>query len=49
MQKDTSGFKHHIFSFFHFQNIDLPGLAQFGQQDYHPYVFFKVNLNLLEK
>ena len=35
----------------HFQNIDLPErLAQFGQQDYHPYVFFKVKfLNLLEK
>ena len=31
------------------QQIDVPGLAGLGQQDYHPYVFFKVNLNLLEK
>jgi hypothetical protein len=28
--------------------LDVPGLT-FGQQDYHPYVFFKLNLNLLEK
>ena len=28
--------------------VDMPGLT-FGQQDYHPYVFFKLNLNLLEK
>ena len=31
-----------------FQNVDLPGMP-FGQQDYYPYVFFKLNLNLLEK
>ncbi|CAI8026272.1 V-type proton ATPase subunit C [Geodia barretti] len=31
------------------EQIDMPGLAGLGQQDYHPYVFFKVNLNLLEK
>lgn len=30
------------------QSVDLPGLS-FGQQDYYPYVFFKLNLNLLEK
>ena len=35
-------------SFYIIQNIDLPGLS-FGQQDYHPYVCFKVNLNLLGK
>jgi V-type H+-transporting ATPase subunit C len=31
------------------EQIDMPGLAGLGQQDYHPYVFFKVNLNLLER
>jgi V-type H+-transporting ATPase subunit C len=31
------------------EQIDLPGLAGLSQQDYHPYVFFKVNLNLLER
>lgn len=31
------------------QQIDMPGLAGLGQQDYYPYVFFKVNLNLLDK
>lgn len=31
------------------QQINMPGLAGLGQQDYHPYVFFKVNLNLLDK
>lgn len=29
-------------------DLDVPGLT-FGQQDYQPYVFFKLNLNLLEK
>ena len=37
-----------VFCFFFLQNVDLPGLS-FGQQDYYPYVFFKLNLNLLEK
>lgn len=37
-----------ICCYFIFQNVDLPGLS-FGQQDYYPYVFFKLNLNLLEK
>ena len=37
-----------VLFFLFLQNIDLPGLS-FGQQDYYPYVFFKLNLNLLEK
>ena len=28
--------------------LDMHGLS-FGQQDYHPYVFFEIDLNLLAK
>ena len=27
---------------------EVPGLMQLGGQDYYPYVFFKLNLDLLD-
>lgn len=34
-----------FFSFF--QNVDIPGLG-FGQSEYFPYVYYKLNVDMLE-
>lgn len=30
------------------QNVDIPGLG-FGQSEYYPYVFYKVNIDMVEQ
>lgn len=31
-----------------FQNVDIPGLG-FGQSEYYPYVYYKINVDMIEK
>jgi V-type H+-transporting ATPase subunit C len=46
--KDQYGYLDSNFSIADMEQIDLPGLG-FNQADYHPYVFFRMNLDVLEK
>ena len=35
--------------FVHVQSIDIPGLTSvFGQSEYFPYVYYKINIDMLE-
>lgn len=36
-----------INKFLIFQNVDIPGLG-FGQSEYFPYVYYKLNVDMLE-
>lgn len=36
-----------IFLFFFLQNVDIPGLG-FGQSEYFPYVYYKLNIDMVE-
>lgn len=33
--------------YFVFQSVDIPGLG-FGQADYYPYVYYKLNIDMLD-
>lgn len=35
------------FNLFFLQNVDIPGLG-FGQSEYYPYVYYKINVDMIE-
>lgn len=40
---------HESVLFVHVQSIDIPGLTSvFGQSEYFPYVYYKINIDMLE-
>lgn len=38
---------HLLIWFVGFQSVDIPGLG-FGQSDYYPYVYYKINIDMVD-